>query len=524
MTVSRSRLIFTLLVLLGINTMNFFDRQILPAVQEKIRKDWDLSDSKLGWLGTAFIVLYAVVGLPLGRLADTWRRKWILAVGVGLWSLLTLGSGFAWSFWSLFVMRLGVGVGEASCAPTASSLIGDLVPSERRARALSLFMIGLPGGLALSFFVSGAIADRWSWQAAFYVAGVPGLLLAVAALFIADPVRGGADSHTPLPAPSSRLSCPGATAKEEHIQEEPGFPRTPAPEAESLSEAVVRNDPAIAEGSPSRRTGDEFPEGEFREHPAISQVAMATPPFVAVVLRVLRMPTMWWIIASGALHNFNMYALGTFVASFLKRYHQVSVAEAGRMSGLIYGFGALGIFAAGWLGDRAFRHGPSGRLNIAWIGLTVAIPCLLLALAVPSGELWLCAVWLLPGCMLLYFYYGTVYATIQDIIEPSLRGMAMAIYFCAMYFLGAVLGPVATGWVSDYCAKRAAAAEGASVVTEWHKAIGLHDAMYLIPILNAVLVVVLFIASRTVKRDYLKFQTRMKRGTEEMGKAVEDSS
>src|SRR5207237_258872 len=149
MRTTTPRLVFTLCVLLAINTMNFFDRQILPAVQEKIRKDWDLSDSDLGWLGTAFIVLYAIVGLPLGRLADVWRRKWILAAGVALWSLLTFGSGLAWSFWSLFVMRLGVGVGEASCAPAASSLIGDLVPAARRARALGIFMIGLPVGLAL---------------------------------------------------------------------------------------------------------------------------------------------------------------------------------------------------------------------------------------------------------------------------------------------------------------------------------------------------------------------------------------
>jgi MFS family permease len=130
-------------------------------------------------------------------------------------------------------------------------------------------------------------------------------------------------------------------------------------------------------------------------------------------------------------------------------------------------------------------------------------------LAAPAGELWLCAVWLLPGCMLLYAYYGTVYATIQDIVEPSLRGMTMAIYFCAMYFLGAVLGPVATGWASDYCARRAAAADGSAAVTEVHKAIGLHDAMYLIPLLNTALVVVLFAASRTVKADYLRCRKRM---------------
>jgi MFS family permease len=144
----------------------------------------------------------------------------------------------------------------------------------------------------------------------------------------------------------------------------------------------------------------------------------------------------------------------------------------------------------------------SGRLHVAWIGLAIAIPCLLLALQAPAGELWLCAAWLLPGTMLLYAYYGTVYATIQDIVEPSLRGTAMAIYFCAMYFLGAVLGPVATGWVSDHFARRAATAAGSAEVLELHKAIGLHDAMYLVPALNVALVVVLFAASRTVARDY----------------------
>jgi MFS family permease len=424
------RLAFPFCVLVGINTVNFYDRQVLGAVQEKVRTEWGLSDSQLGWLGTAFILLYAVVGLPLGRLADRARRKWILAAGVGLWSVLTFACGFATNFRALFVLRLGVGIGEASCAPAASSLIGDLVPAERRARAMSLFMLGLPLGLALSFFVSGAVAEHRGWPAAFFVAGGPGLLLAVAALFLPDPVRGGADP----------------------------------PAADAAGHLTL----------------------------------------AAVAYRVLGLPTMLWIIVSGALHNFNMYALGTFISSFLTRYHGVGVGRAGAISGLVYGFGALGIFAAGWLGDRAFRRRVSGRLHVAWVGLAAAIPCLVLALEAPRGAVWLCVAGLLPGCLLLYAYYGTVYATIQDVVEPSMRGTAMAIYFCAMYCLGAVLGPAATGWVSDFLARRAAAADSAAAVTEVHKAVGLHGAMYLIPALNVALVVVLFAASRTVTRDYLR--------------------
>src|SRR5262249_30899852 len=243
-----------------------------------------------------------------------------------------------------------------------------------------------------------------------FVAGLPGLLLAVAALFIAAPVRGSADPHA-------------KTAKGEDC-----------------------------------------------------------PPFRKVLRHVLRLPTMWWIILSGAIHNFNMYALGTLLASFLQRCHGVTVERAGQMSGLVYGFGALGIFAAGWLGDRAFRRGVSGRLHVAWIGLAAAVPCLLLALGAPPGDLARCAIWLLPGCLLLYAYSGTVYATIQDLMEPSHRGTAMAISFCAMSFLGAVFGPVATGWASDYFARGAATIDGSATVTELHKAIGLHDAMYIIPV------------------------------------------
>jgi MFS family permease len=425
-----SHVAFTFFVLVGINTMNFYDRQVLPAVQEKIRTEWSLSDTQLGWLGTAFILLYAVIGVPLGRLADRWNRRWLLAAGVALWSITTFVSGYAWGFWSLFVFRLCVGIGEASCAPTASSLIGDLVPAKRRSAAMSVFMLGLPIGLALSFFVSGVVAQYHGWRTAFFVAGVPGLILAVAVLFIIDPVRGSAE---PL---------------------------------------------AAARSQPLR--------------------------FTVAARRVLAMPTMWLIIISGALHNFNMYALGTFVASFLTRYHGVSVAQAGYVTGLVFGCGALGLFLAGWLGDRAFRYGPGGRLHVAWIGIAVAAPCLLFALAAPPGRLWLCVAGFLPGYLLLYFYYGTVYGTIQDITAPESRGVAMAIYFCAMYLLGGMLGPVAIGRISDYFAWQEALAAGVSEPTEWHKAVGLHHAMYLIPILDAALVVVLFAAARTVKRDYLK--------------------
>src|SRR6266481_6745570 len=185
---------YTLAILFAINLLNFYDRQILGALVEPIRKQWALTDSQIGWLATAFTLLYAVVGVPFGRLSDRWKRPQLLSLGVAAWSLLTAASGFAWGYGSLFAARLGVGVGEATCAPAANSLIGDLYPAARRARALSLFMLGLPLGGFLGFFVSGHVAARYGWRMAFYIACLPGLLLAVFAMRLFDAPRGAAES------------------------------------------------------------------------------------------------------------------------------------------------------------------------------------------------------------------------------------------------------------------------------------------------------------------------------------------
>jgi MFS family permease len=217
------------------------------------------------------------------------------------------------------------------------------------------------------------------------------------------------------------------------------------------------------------------------------------------LLAVLRIPTMRWLILAGALHNFNMYALGTFLAPLLQRYHHVSTAEAGLISGLVYGLsGGVGILLGGWACDRVVRHRASGRLEVALLALLLFAPSTFLALRVEAGYAWTFAAWLTPACMFSYIFYAGVYPTIQDIVEPTLRGTAMAVYFFAMYLLGAAIGPVATGWASDYFARRAA---GGATLTDLDKAIGLRDAMELIPLLGLALVIVLFLASRTVTRD-----------------------
>src|SRR5262249_5044267 len=355
----------------AINTMNFFDRQILGAVGETVRKELELKDTALGLLGTAFIILYAVVGVPLGRLTDKISRKHILSAGVTVWSLFTVLSGLAGSYFMLFLARLGVGVGEASCAPASASLIGDLFPANKRAKAMAAFMMGLPVGIALSFAVSSWFATRFGWRSAFYIAGIPGVICAVLALAIYEPHRGASETH---------------------------------------------------DTSGLKRQGSPY-------------------------LLVLSIPTMWWIIASGALHNFNMYAFGAFISPFLQRVHHLGEFNAGITSMIAYGLSGIpGLIIGGLLGDSIMRRRTNGRLLVAGCALLISTPAVFFALGRPAGDVLSFTILMSIGCGSMYVYYSTVYATIQDVIEPSLRGTAMAIYFFAMYVLGAALGPVGMGF------------------------------------------------------------------------------
>lgn len=195
---------FALAVLFGINLMNFFDRQIAGALLEPIRIEFGMNDAASAWVNTAFTLIYAVVGVPLGRLSDTWKRTRLIAIGVTFWSVLTATSGLAIGYWSYLFTRMGVGIGEASCAPAGQSLIGDLYPVERRARAMGIFMMGLPLGLFASYILSGMIAEAWGWRTAFFVACVPGLILAALAWQIREPARGASEASPAAVGPSAR--------------------------------------------------------------------------------------------------------------------------------------------------------------------------------------------------------------------------------------------------------------------------------------------------------------------------------
>ncbi|MES2261237.1 MAG: MFS transporter [Pseudomonadota bacterium] len=197
-------------LLFAINFLNFFDRTIPAVVLEPIRHEFGLTDTMLGLLATAFTLVYAVAGIPLGRLSDRLPRNRILGGGVLVWSALTAASGMVTGFWSFFMVRLGVGVGEACCTPAATSLIGDLFPSRQRARAFGIFMLGLPAGSLACFALVGYLAQHYGWRVSFVLAALPGALLAVLVMRMREPRRGAqesyhVDQHAPVARPFRTL-------------------------------------------------------------------------------------------------------------------------------------------------------------------------------------------------------------------------------------------------------------------------------------------------------------------------------
>jgi MFS family permease len=178
-----------LALLTGLNLLNYLDRLVVSAVLPKVQEELHLSNFEGGLLATVFLVGYFATSPLFGALGDRFPRKGLIALGVVVWSAATLASGLAVGIGSLLLARALVGVGEASYATLAPTIIDDVTPASRKGRALAVFFMATPIGAALGYLVGGFVESRWGWRSAFFVAGGPGMLLALLCLMIAEPQR-----------------------------------------------------------------------------------------------------------------------------------------------------------------------------------------------------------------------------------------------------------------------------------------------------------------------------------------------
>lgn len=184
-------------VLFAMNLLDYMDRNILYAVLPQVKSALQISNAQAGLLATYFLIVYSIWGVVTGWAGDRTRRTWLLGAGVGVWSLATIGSGLARSYGQLVLARAILGVGEATYGVIAPTILLDLFPREKRARVMSAFYLAMPVGSALGIILGGAIGKKYGWHAPFFLVGVPGLIAALFAFILPDPVRGSSEGVDP---------------------------------------------------------------------------------------------------------------------------------------------------------------------------------------------------------------------------------------------------------------------------------------------------------------------------------------
>ncbi len=187
---------WTLFILTGLNLLNYLDRQIIPTVLTPLQNEFHLTDDQLGRINTIFMIGYFVTSPFFGYLGDRMARKWLIALGIFIWSLGTVLTGFAGGFALLLFFRVLVGVGEASYATISPSLISDTFPTAKRNNALTIFYVAIPVGSALGYLLGAYMVEHHTWRSAFIWAGAPGLVLALLLLPFKEPKRGQSDHQT----------------------------------------------------------------------------------------------------------------------------------------------------------------------------------------------------------------------------------------------------------------------------------------------------------------------------------------
>lgn len=385
-------------IMFAINAVNYLDRLIVVAVGPTLKADFHLRDSQIGILSSAFILVYTLAALPCGMIADRLSRTRVITFGVALWSLMSTATAFVRGFPTLFLTRAMVGVGEASYYPAGSALLGAYYPLKKRARIMSGWQVGQLVGMVLAFIISFVLDTilnpSQAWRVAFFITGIPGLILALFIWFVKD---------------------------------EPDVP--------------VESDEVVEEEG-SAHVGD--------GHGAALSLAGGFSAMKESVTTVLRIPTVWIIVALQAL----MFIVVTPAITFLPIYvhsangpfHLKSNTTA-LVAGLIIVVGGVsGMLLGGELANRMSARFAGGRVLAVSLGFALAIPFYVLTLLTPSLPLFVIAGIL--AVLALNLPVGPLIAALTDATPPALRATAFAVSLSLAHLFGDVWAPGLVGSVS----------------------------------------------------------------------------
>ncbi len=450
---------YVLGVLVVVYILNFIDRQILSILAVDIKRDLDLTDGQLGFLGgAAFAVFYALFGVPLGRLADRWHRVRLLTIGLVLWSTMTALSGFARNYLSLSLARMGVGVGEATASPTAYSLISDYFPARQRGTALAIYSSGLYLGGGVSLLIGAKISQVWDaaypgggagglvgWQAAFLAVGLPGLLVALWVASLREPTRpdtGPGSGDRPLRDFFFDLSMllPPFTVLHAAKRGPMAAFLNLAMAAAMVALAAVMigltaNVPQWSAMAFGYYAVFSWAATLRRHDPATFRLIWGTPAFVCTALG-------YGLVALSA------YALSFWSAPYAETVLGLPKAELAFVlggSGATAGF--LGVIIGGRMSDWLRVRNPSGRILVVIFGVVGPVLPIAVGFTTESAVLFYGMNFL--ATLLAATALGAAAATTQDLVLPRMRGTATAAFFLATTLVGLAIGPYLVGQISE---------------------------------------------------------------------------
>lgn len=379
---------YTLFLLFVVSAVSLIDRQIMGVVIEPIKQEFNATDTQMGLLtGLAFSVVYCLFSLGMGRYADRNDRRNLISACCAVWSVMTLLCGMAGGYWSLALARLGVAVGESGSGAASMSVIADLYRPAQRAKAISVFMLAPPVGTLLGLSVGAWITYYHGWREAFIWMAVPGL---VAALLLrltgSEPLRGQWEALR-----GNALDGQG----------------------ESVWRVIVD--------------------------------ACRSGPYLGIVL-------------AGALLAFAGYAFGIWSSAFLVRSHGLSIKDAGAVMGLAAGPGAIiGSLSSGWLAAHLARRDVRWQLGIPIIGALLAMPLAIASVLYPASDPWTLGNLTVPRAAPFIFgmsvfgmwWMAPSYTAVAQMVAPGRRATLIAFFNFGIMALGAGLGPLVTGMLSD---------------------------------------------------------------------------
>lgn len=461
---------YVLIVLTIVYVFNFVDRQIVSILAEEIKADLSITDADLGILyGTVFAVFYALFGIPLGRLADVWIRKTMISLGLAFWSVMTALSGTARTFNALLGFRIGVGMGEASASPAAFSMLADYFTPKQRATVMAIYSSGVYIGGGVGLAIGGVVLDTWlhwfpdpaqaplgikGWQMAFFLVGLPGLLMALWVKTLKEPLRGMSEGlkikHEPRPF---------AVAGRELMGVFPGFNFINLFLNKADGKTITINVLALAIICAAGWGLNQWLNNWIQWTAMSVGVYCSFTWAQALIIRspdvfnaIFKNPTVMLSCVAFPCIGFVGYGSNYFAVPYLLRAHDVSNAQIGTAIGLTAAVGAwLGISVGGVIADKLKERWEHGRLLVGLACIVLTIPGAIGVYFSPS----------LPMVYVFNFYVmfvspmyiGPATSTVNDLVPPHMRGTVSAIYLMLMTFIGLAMGPYTMGQISTVLAQ-----------------------------------------------------------------------